>query len=152
MKRKINTLLVLLLCAVGWAMPVFANSPPSAEYSTGVNVLGLLFWAVLILSSIAKTLASEWLVALLFGVERDNTLLIVLTNVITQIVMWVTYIPLVIYGRIDHILVVVILEILIYLSELLVYRKWMKEVRLVKCLAYTVTANTASLLLGLLMG
>ena len=151
MKRKIHTLLLLLLCAIGWAMPVFANSAPSAEHSTGVDVLGLLFWVVLILSGIAKTLASEWLVALVFGVEHSNTLLILITNVITQILMWLVYIPFVFYARVPHIPVVIILEILVYLSEFLIYRKWMKDVSVIRCLAYTLTANSASLLLGILI-
>ena len=50
-----------------------------------------------------------------------------------------------------YMIAVAMLEILVYLGEFLVYRKRMGDVSLNRCIAYTLCANTASLMAGLLI-
>ena len=97
------------------------------------------------------TCFSEWLVSLMFQLNHRNDRLIILTNVVSQILMWLAYILLHGYLKLDRALIIVILEILIYSGEFLLYWRKMHEVSWLKCLLYTAAANTTSLLLGLLI-
>ena len=153
MKGIFRKLLLMACLITSIVMPVYANAPPPAEGGSA-EVMGLpafLLLGFLVLCCIVITCFVEWLVSLAFCLDRRNSRLVIWTNVISQILMWAAYILLCGALKLEHIWVVVILEVLIYTGEFLFYRKKMHEVSWLKCLLYTVTANTASLLVGLLI-
>ena len=102
-------------------------------------------------SGIAITCVSEWLVALLINVDHRNTRLIILTNIVSQVIMWMLYIGMVNRMGVHKILAITLLEILVYSAESLIYCKLMQNISRAKCLIYTFSANTISLLLGILI-
>ena len=154
MKGIFRKLLLAACLVASMVIPVYANSPPRME-GEGATVVsgwpGILLFGFIVLACIVITCFCEWLVSLLFQLNRRNSRLVIWTNVISQILMWAAYILLCGALKLEHIWVVVILEVLIYTGEFLFYRKKMHEVSWLKCLFYTVTANTASLLAGLLI-
>lgn len=145
--------LLLLACLMAYiVIPVYANAPPSVERGDAADtVRAWLAFLPFLAFSMVMTCFSEWLVSLLFQLNHRNDRLIIWTNVVTQILMWLAYILLYGYLLLDKVLVIVTLEVLIYTGEFLFYWRKMREESWLKCLIYTVTANTASLLLGLLM-
>lgn len=151
MKGFFRRFLLAACLIASMAIPVYANSPPSAQ-GEGTEVTGLpavLLLGFLVLCGIVITCFCEWLVSLVFRLDRRNTRLILWTNVVSQILMWLSYFLL--HNFLDRIWIIVILEVLIYTGEFLFYWRKMHAVSWKKCLLYTVTANTASLLLGLLI-
>ena len=154
MKGIFRKLLLAACLVASMVIPVYANAPPRME-GEGATVVsgwpGILFFGFIVLACIVITCFCEWLVSLLFQLNRRNSRLVIWTNVISQILMWAAYILLCGALKLEHIWAVVILEVLIYTGEFLFYRKKMHEVSWLKCLFYTVTANTASLLAGLLI-
>ena len=153
MKGIFRKLLLAACLIASTVMPVYANAPPPTE-GESVEVVGLpafLMLGFLVLCGMVITCFVEWLVSFVFCLHHRNNRLILWTNVVSQILMWLVYILLCGLFRLEHIWVVVILEVLVYAGEFLVYWKKMHEVSWLKCLLYTVAANTASLLIGLLI-
>lgn len=153
MKGLLRKILLMSCLIASMVIPVYANAPPPAE-GENIKLAGLptaLLLGFIVLCGIVITCFCEWLVSLLFRLNYRNSRLILWTNVVSQILMWLTYILLCGYLLLDRVLVIVILEVLIYTGEFLIYWRKMREVSWLKCLIYTVTANTASLLLGLLI-
>ena len=152
MKGVFRKLLLAACLIASMVIPVYANAPPPAEGEnarlTGFDVLLLGF---IVLCGIVITCFCEWLVSLLFRLDHRNSRLILWTNVVSQILMWLAYILLCGFLRLEHIWAVVILEVLVYAGEFFVYWRKMHEVSWIKCLLYTGAANTASLLVGLLI-
>lgn len=151
MKVFFRKLLLMSCLIASMVIPVYANAPPSAQ-GEGTEVTGLpavLLLGFLVLCGIVITCFCEWLVSLVFRLDRRNTRLILWTNAVSQILMWLAYFLL--HNFLDRIWIIVILEVLIYTGEFLFYWRKMHAVSWKKCLLYTVTANTASLLLGLLI-
>jgi len=104
----------------------------------------LLAWLGLLLTCLV-----EWLVAVFMGLE--NRTVVVKVNRVSQILMHVLYIALysVIFWR--YTVALIVLELLVYVGEFVCYRFWlMRDIPVKKCLLFTVTANTASLILGML--
>lgn len=153
MKGVFRKLLLAACLIASMVIPVYANAPPSAEggSTTVTGLPAVLLLGFLVLCGIVITCFCEWLVSLLFRLDHRNSRLILWTNVVSQILMWLAYILLYGFFELNRIWVVVILEVLVYASEFLFYWKKMYEVSWPKCLAYTIAANTASLLLGLLI-
>ena len=161
MKGFFRKLLLMSCLIASMVIPVYANAPPrmEGESATAMGSPSILHWDMpdvlilgfIVLACIVITCFCEWLVSLLFQLNRRNSRLVIWTNVISQILMWAAYILLCGILKLEHLWVVVILEVLIYTGEFLFYRKKMHEVSWLKCLLYTVTANTASLLAGLLI-
>ena len=153
MKGLCRKLLLMTCLIASIVMPVYANAPPPDE-GGNAEVMGLpafLLLGFLVLCGIVITCFVEWLVSLAFCLDRRNTRLVIWTNVISQILMWLAYILLFGFFVLEYIWFVVILEVLIYAGEFLFYWRKMHGVSWIKCLIYTVTANTASLLVGLLI-
>ena len=153
MKGLLRKILLMSCLIASMVIPVYANAPPPAE-GENIKLAGLptaLLLGFIVLCGIVITCFCEWLVSLLFRLNYRNSRLILWTNVVSQILMWLTYILLCGYLLLDRVLVIVFLEVLIYTGEFLIYWRKMREVSWLKCLIYTVTANTASLLLGLLI-
>lgn len=153
MKGIFRKLLLVACLIASMVMPVYANAPPRLEgEDVQLGVLpSILLLGILVLCGIVITCFCEWVVSLFFGFDRRNNRLILRTNVVSQILMWLAYILLNSFLKLDRIWAVVILEVLIYTGEFLFYWRKMHEVSWIKCLLYTITANTASLLLGLLI-
>ena len=119
---------------------------------TDIYGLSILLYAILCLCGLIFTCLVEHLTAIPFGLRFAYGKSIVWVNIISQLLMHLCYILLysVVFWR--YTFSVILLELLVYSGEFLIYRKIMKHISLAKCLGYTVAANTASLLLGLLLG
>ena len=153
MKAVLRKLLLAACLIASMVIPVYANAPRPAP-GESVEVTGLpafLLLGFLVLCGIVITCFAEWLVSLAFSLKRRISRLVLWTNAVSQILMWLGYFLLSNLPILSHIWIVVILEVLIYAGEFLFYRWKMHDVGWLKCLIYTVAANTASLLLGLLI-
>ena len=120
------------------------------------NLLVVIVFAVIGLLGMIWTCVIERLVALLYEGIRKYSRLIVLTNIVSQILMRLGQILLLwLLGRlgqaVSYMMLVLVLELVVYLCEYLFYRKKMPDVPRRKCLEYTVCANTASAVSGLLL-
>lgn len=73
------------------------------------------------------------------------------TNIVSQILMHSAYVLLYAIFTHNYLLDMLILEVLVYTGEFIFYRHVMWSVPAKKCFAYTITANTASLVLGVLL-
>ena len=152
MKGVFRKLLLAACLIASMVIPVYANAPPPAEGENArLTGFGVLLLGFIVLCGIVITCFCEWLVSLLFRLDHRNSRLILWTNVVSQILMWLAYILLCGFLRLEHIWAVVILEVLVYAGEFFVYWRKMHEISWIKCLLYTGAANTASLLVGLLI-
>lgn len=113
------------------------------------SAIGVILYLILSVAGIILTVLLEWLVALCFKLHRTHGTLVVVTNFITQVCMRVVYILLYSTVFYSYALAVVVLELGVYLSEWLIYRKFMPEVSGKKCLLYTIAATTISLVVGI---
>lgn len=105
----------------------------------GISIIGLI-----------ATCMIEWLIGVAFKLTRNYAVLIVGTNVVSQTLMRLLFIPL--YSMMPHyIALTVLLEILVYTGEFIAYRFLAKDVPARKWLLYVITANTASLLASILL-
>lgn len=117
---------------------------------------GLILFLFIGVMGMVLTCAVECFVALFFDLICKRTGLILITNLISQLVMRIGQILLLwllfTWERsAAHFWIVLLLEIPVYACEFLVYKKYIREASWQRCLAYTVCANTASVLAGLLM-
>ncbi len=120
------------------------------------NMLAVIILTIIGLVGMIWTCVIERLVALLFDGIKKYIRLIVLTNMVSQFLMRSGQILLLwLLGRfgqaISYFLLVFVLEVVVYLCEYLFYHKKMPDVPWRKCLEYTVCANTASAVSGLLL-
>jgi len=113
--------------------------------------LGRVLYAILCLIGVTLTCLAERLVAIAFKLDKTYKRLIIRTNILSQILMYSGYALL--YSLIfwKYAYATVVLEILVYLGEYLVYRIAMEEVPQMTRFVYAMASNTASLLLGLLI-
>ena len=156
---KGNRKLFIFLLTVAFLLPllsleVLANAPPEAELTGVVELPDSLGIALLILFSIpgiVVTIISEWMVAGIFGMQSGEQRMVRRVNLISQILMRIVFVFLNAVLNLSYLISVVILEIAVYMLEYLVYRRWIKSFPAKKIVAYTITANTVSLLLGMLM-
>lgn len=137
----------LLLCGT-LTLEVSANSPPGG-YQPGILTLwDILFYIILALPGLLVTLVTERLVARMLPEHRQYLTFITVTNIISQVVMHYLYLQTytILYPYQNY--SIIVLEMLVYTVEFLIYKKRMKEVPAKKILLYTILANTASLLAG----
>ena len=158
-RRSFLAVLVALIFVFGMPLSVLANSPgPIFDEETGKYItdnaftgFGLVLYIILSVASLIITCLAEYIVAIPFGLTGFYGKLIVGTNILTQLLLHAANLLGSHFFAWDPIVFVVVLEILVYTTEFLVYRWKMNRESWKKCLAYTVTANTASLLLGILL-
>lgn len=105
-------------------------------------LMGILFSALILVS-----VGAETLMALLFRFRGKQLLRIMLVNLCSQIVMRGLYVAL----PFSYLTETILLEVLVYGTEFLIYRKYFKDISAGRLVGYTITANTVSLLLGLLL-
>lgn len=106
--------------------------------------LGLL---ILIGCSIIVTCLLEVLAAIPFGLFRRYGWMILRTNLASQIIMWLLFLNFSLLPFLT-VLVIVLLEIGVYILEYQHYRHKMPDIPRRKCLIYTISANTVSLVFG----
>ena len=156
---KGNRKLFIFLLTVAFLLPllsleVLANAPPEAELTGVVELPDSLGIALLILFSIpgiVVTIISEWMVAGIFGMQSGEQRMVRRVNLISQILMRIVFVFLNAVLNLSYLTSVVVLEIAVYMLEYLVYRRLIKSFSAKKIFAYTIAANTVSLLLGMLM-
>lgn len=115
-------------------------------------------WQMVLLGvlGLALTCFLEELVAWAFGFGKEYRRLTRWTNLISKPVMrmmqWaVTALPLGYDSSLPYLVAVILVEILAYLCEYLYYRQKMETVSRTRCLLYTVSANAASVLGGMVL-
>lgn len=161
MKRFISILLCAL-CFSSLFVPAFANAPgPNLDETFGsrpfqdvIAILLIVFYVILI----AFTCLIEWLVSVPFGMHRECFKLIVITNVISQVAMHLLEVAFFLtalatgglFGMFYPV-VLIALEIIVFASEFVIYHNKMLGFPTWQILLYTILANTASLVLGLLL-
>lgn len=154
-------LIIILLCILPVScliVPAFANSPgPNIDGTYDVNPVWIIALIIIYSIIVAFTCVVEWLVAKPFHLRDSYGKWIVLTNVVTQIVMHILElvslplcpdtVPVVVWYSV----IVVLLEILVVMTEFLIYRRKFAGVTKKECLLYTLCANAASAIGGLLL-
>lgn len=118
------------------------------ELDTDTNSFGIVLYGIFSILGILWTIFLEWEVGALFRLEKANQKLVAPVNLASQLLMRGLF--LLLYGPIFRYYAhaTIFLEVLVYMGEFLFYRRKMREISIWRCLAFTVTANTVSLLLG----
>lgn len=116
------------------------------SYESGV---GIILYILLGIIGLIFTCWVEWLAALPFKLVRWYGSLIAMTNLVSQILMRVSFVVLYDLFYWNYYVALLVFEVLVYTGEFLFYRWRMRDVSWKKCLAYTVTANSVSLILGI---
>ncbi|MBQ8895320.1 MAG: hypothetical protein IJY88_00820 [Clostridia bacterium] len=115
------------------------------EIDTQINPYFFLVAFVALILMISISVGAEILTALLFGFKNKLLITVLLVNLCSQIIMRALYFAL----PFSYLIETIVLEIIVYVVEFFVYKKHFKETSTAKILAYTVVANTVSLLLGM---
>ena len=148
--RILILLMALMLCLPMLSLEVLANAPPGAEFAEDSNrvilVIPYFFTPGMIL-----TVMSESLVARLFRMDAWERRRIRWTNFFSQILMRMLFLLLGAYLPLKYMGLVVLTEAAVYSGEFMIYRKILKGNSTGKLLTYTATANTVSMILGILM-
>lgn len=121
----------------------------SLERDARLDVIGVLLYLLISVAGLLLTCFAESLISTFFGLYRGYGKLILWTNVVSQILMRVAHVLL--YGWIfaHYTWLVAFLELTVYTGEYFWYRSRMKDLPGSHVLWFTVTANTASLLLSI---
>lgn len=114
-----------------------------------LSTVSILTFLIISIAGLLLTLFVEWEVGWAFGLHKEYSRLILLTNTVSQVLMRIVDILIRGFIGFAYLYVVLVLEVFVYAGEFLVYRKKMKTVSWKRCLLYTITANSASLLIGL---
>ncbi len=130
---------------------LYNGAADTLEIEERTTSFGYVLYGILACLGMTLTCLLEWAVARLMGLGREDSSNVALVNIFSQILMHFVYIVFysVVFWR--YTVALVLLELLVYVGEFLYYRfvlLWHLSVK--KCLLFTVTANTASLLLGML--
>ena len=122
----------------------------SLRVRTHHSAVAAILYVLFSFIGLVLTCFVEWLVGVAFKLTKNHTKLILWTNVVSQVLMRVLFVPL--YALLpSYKLLTVLLEIAVYTSEMIVYRFLAKDVPVRKWLLYVLAANTASLLAGMLL-
>ncbi len=106
-------------------------------------VIGGFFSILIMLMSIV----TEIVIALLFRFKNKWLITILVVNACSQILMRVLYIAL----PLTYLIETIVLEVIVYILEFFIYKKYFKETSVIRILGYTVIANTLSLLFGIFL-
>lgn len=151
----------LLLCMMSCLLPLqaHANSPgPNLDGTYETQPGWVVFVIVLYLIVMAFTCFVEWLVCIPFKLHYMYSKTIIVTNVITQVIMhfleWLLLAVAPARG-LDliawYILIITVLEIAVFVSEYLIYRKKILYLSRWTCLFYVLSANAASAFGGIIL-
>lgn len=148
-------ILILPIC------PVIASAnAPGPAYPGEARYVKPVIVIVLLLISVFGTLFTmlvEWMLCKPFGIGNEYRRLVLGTNLVTQLLL--RFLQLFTFALAPEgmslfawsAVYLAILEFLVYLAEFLVYIRKMRDISWIKCLLYTVSANTVSLLGGLIL-
>ena len=114
-----------------------------------INEVEVRFYLVLSMIGVLATVALEWLFAFCFRTILLYTKCVFVTNLITQMSMRILFVLLYSLVWPSYIFWTILLEILVYVSEYLIYRKFMFVVERKTILIFTIAANTITLFIGL---
>ena len=117
------------------------------DVDTQIDGYVIMFGGIFLIGIMSMSIGTEILVSLLFGFRGKRLLIILITNTCTQIIMRLLYLAL----PFTYLIETIILEIMVYVTEFLIYKKCFKQEGVAKIVCYTVIANTLSLLLGVLL-
>ncbi len=118
------------------------------EVEYAISGFGIIAYFFVSLIGIFITCITEGMVATAFKLDGKYAKLIRCTNIISQIAMRFLFVLFysLLFWR--YLIAVVLLEILVYTGEYLIYRKKMTDISAKKCLLYTVCANSLSWIIG----
>lgn len=158
MKKVTSVSLIFIMLFVLLLQVVNANSPgPNLDGSIDASPAWIIGPVLIYLLIIGFTCLVEWLVSIPFVMHRECAKIILVTNILTQIGMHlleVVYLALTAVPAAFWLVFpafIVILEIIVYATEFFIYYKKMLGFPTWSIILYTICANTASLLLGLLI-
>lgn len=159
MKKLVAILLMFSILLIFLPQTALANSPgPNLDGTREPTPGGVALIISLYLIIIAFTCFVEWLVCIPFKLHYVHTKTIILTNLITQVIMhileWLlmAVLPLTAFDFIGwYVFTVTILEIIVIISEFLIYRKKILGLSTQSYLLYVLSANAASAFGGLLL-
>lgn len=120
------------------------------EVREETSVIAWIVYISICVLCLLLTVFTEVLVAVCFRL-KDFLDIIKRTNIVSQILMHSTYVLLYAFFTHNYLLDMLILEVLVYTGEFFYYRHRIFGISAKKCFVYTVTANTASLILGVLL-
>ena len=119
----------------------------SLDFDTRINPYFVVFGGFFSILIMLMSIGIETLASLLFGFRGRQTLTILIVNICSQVIMRLLYLVL----PFTYLIETIILEVCVYTTELLIYKRHFKDTRTIKLVGYTITANTLSLLLGILL-
>lgn len=119
------------------------------DRDTAVSGLGVAIFFLTSVAGVVVTCFLEDLMALPFKLWKKYHIQILCTNICSQVLMRLLHTLL--YGWVfnRYIWTVIVLEVLVYSGEFLLYKMTMKDVPTKRILLYTVSANTVSLVLSI---
>lgn len=118
------------------------------EQDIYVSVFAVAVYIIISLAGLGMTCLVEWLMAWPFGLRKSYGRVIQWTNVVSQIAMRLAHILLQMLLLRSYFWTVILLEVPVYAGEYLFYRMRMQDRTWKRVLAYTIAANTASLIVG----
>ena len=138
---------LLLAVSKGYAQYDYLNNKIKVE--TELNKGVLIVYLVISVIGVLVTASVEWLFTFCFKTVLLYTKCVFITNLITQMVMRILFALLYSFVWPSYIFWTILLEILVYVSEYLIYRKFMFVVERKTILIFTIAANTITLFIGL---
>ena len=119
----------------------------SIDFERRMNLYSVIFGGFFSILIMLSSVGVETLLAFFFKFKGNQVLTILAVNVCSQIIMRILYFAL----PFTYFVETVILEILVYAVEFLIYKKKFKQVSTREIAGYTTVANTWSLILGILL-
>lgn len=126
---------------------VYDVSENTLEMESHISSVAILLVGLFSVFIMIASVITEFLAALFFKFKGKHFRIIAITNICSQIIMRMFYFLL----PLPYIIETIILEILVYSAEFLVYKKTLKDISIKKILTYTVIANTLSLIIGVFL-
>ena len=112
-----------------------------------ISVASIVFDGALSILVMLISVCTEFVLALLFKFKGKQLLNILVVNICSQLIMRILYLVL----PFPYLIETVILEVIVYTTEFLIYKKCFADVKTSKILTYTIVANTFSLLFGIIL-
>lgn len=119
----------------------------SLDCDTRINPYFVVFGGLISILIMMLSVGIEIVISLLFRFRGRQTLTILIVNICSQVMMRLLYLVL----PFTYLIETIILEIMVYTVEFLIYKRNFKETSTIRTISYTIIANTVSLLLGIIL-
>lgn len=119
----------------------------SLDCDTRINPYFIVFGGFFSILIMLISVGTETLASFLFKFREKQTGIILIVNTCSQVIMRLLYLVL----PFTYFVETIILEILVYTGEFVIYKKHFKKTSTWEIVVYTITANTLSLLLGIFL-